>query len=115
VQARRIRNIDGVLQKYIDLGVTFWAYLALLLRILFLAGNCTAIFYAFITYRSDRISKWQFEIPTRVVVWVEFLVICVYMLWMLWRFALILWTALKELHSRTDNLYKHNLEVYHPS
>ncbi|GIL60461.1 hypothetical protein Vafri_15032 [Volvox africanus] len=110
-QARRIRDIDGVLQKYIDLGVSLWAYLGLLIRVLMLGLNCTAIFYAFITYQIGHYDEGKFEIPTRIVVWAEFLIICCYLLWMIWRFLLLIYAACKEIYSTGDNMYKHNLEV----
>ncbi|GIM06287.1 hypothetical protein Vretimale_10629 [Volvox reticuliferus] len=110
-QARRIRDIDGVLQKYIDLGVSLWAYLALFVRVLTLGLNCTAIFYAFITDIIGRADEGKFEIPTRIVIWAEFLIICCYLLWMIWRFLLLLGAVCKEIYGSADNMYKHNLAV----
>ncbi|PNW88922.1 hypothetical protein CHLRE_01g050700v5 [Chlamydomonas reinhardtii] len=109
--SRRIRDISGVLPMYVELGVSCWAYWVFLIKVLLVAFNVTAIFCAFLTYKAPATKDWQYTEPSQVVAWLEFLGICWYLLWFLWRCLKVVWACFQEWRSPHDQVYVRNLAV----
>ncbi|KAG2496468.1 hypothetical protein HYH03_005295 [Edaphochlamys debaryana] len=109
--ARRIRDISAVLPMYTELGVSCWSYWALLVKALMLALNCTAIFFALLTYKSPKNESWHFEVPTRAVVFIEFLGIAWYLAWFLGRTLQFFWEGIQECRAADADVYYRNLKL----
>lgn len=58
LQARRIRDLSSVLPMYLELNTTCWPFWSFLWKIFLLAGNVTAIFFAFLTYKAPAKQGW---------------------------------------------------------
>ncbi|KXZ54982.1 hypothetical protein GPECTOR_3g148 [Gonium pectorale] len=80
------------------------------LKFVTLGVNITAIYYAFLTYRSGGEKDWQFEMPCRIAVWAEFLGLNVCMLAFLYKFIFVVGAAVNELRAPYKFTYKRNLE-----
>ncbi|KAG2430730.1 hypothetical protein HYH02_013570 [Chlamydomonas schloesseri] len=96
---------------YVELGISCWAYWVFLMKVLLLAFNVTAIFYAFLTYKAPKVKSWQYTEPSQIVAWLEFLGICWYLLWFLWRCLKVIWACFQEWRSPHDQVYARNLGV----